>query len=549
MFSPSYSYRSTPRDKYLAAIAQAQAAEAEYLAAERLQQEEDMLRHRLEQIQSMKQPRYDDFARAPLYPRYNQQPAFDIEALRQQIAAEERQRILREQEEEAKVRKARALAVERQRALASEEAKLAALVKRSSRPTYVDLNDLIHGLSAPPFARPRASKPRVALRAPEVESESTPIGLEDVLATIFGVKKQPAPPKKEAAVGLEQLLHHLVNTQGAGNAAQVDVSQLFQQFIGGQQPQQQAESSQQQPQVPTVEPKKKEAAPCPAPAPTPAHGGLEQLFNQFAGGHCAPNHGQVDLSQLLNMFMGGQQPQQPQAESSKSAESQLKADLEARLSSEQSKEDQDLAEAIRMSLADLDAANSTTTDSKGKSPAPAPVNDASTSASEIKAIEGSFTALSNEWVFPDQLDFSTSRTSSPVRGGAESESVLSKLTYSAHNQPVRYYHQALSKLLARLDAVDSFGDEEVRHARKEVVGKVEGALDEVESIVESRWRKSVGRAQRQSVVEAQPKTPSPEPTETIQPYNVAAAVDETVVGTEHTKPNEEAGSDWSELEA
>ncbi|KAJ6490430.1 hypothetical protein DFH09DRAFT_947863, partial [Mycena vulgaris] len=103
-----------------------------------------------------------------------------------------------------------------------------------------------------------------------------------------------------------------------------------------------------------------------------------------------------------------------------------------------------------------------------------------------------FHALSSEFVFPAQLDFSTSRTASPNRT-AEPEPAVARLSYSAHNQPVRFYQQALSRLLAQLDEVDSFGDEGLRHARKEVVGRVESALDELERVIEARWRKFAGK--------------------------------------------------------
>ncbi|KAJ7071398.1 hypothetical protein C8F01DRAFT_1110386 [Mycena amicta] len=588
-----FPYQTNPRDKYLAALANVKAAEAEYLAAERLQQEEDALRHRLQQIQALKQPvypsRYDDI---PVYPRHTPAPALDIDALRQQIAAEERQRILREQDEERdrqqelkqrrelelELRKARAHAAERERALAAQQAKLAAFVQRSSQPTvrFVerprvdnDFTDILRVLGVQPAA---VQPPRV-----EASKAKPTVTLEQLLlgnafaAPLKQQQQQPAPaaaPVEPTAVTLEQLL-----------------SSIF-----GVERQKQDEPR----KAAAPEPAAASPSTCckPAPAPTAQNPqvGPEQLFNHFFRGQAAP----TDMSQLLNMFLGGQ-PQPVQAESSKASSSQstetkLKHDLETRLDTRQAKEDQDLAEAIRMSLADLDAAN-TSTDSKGKAPAPAPVNNVATSVAEIKAIEDSFTSLSNEWVVPEQLDFLTSRTSSPASRGSganETDSLMSRLTHSAHNQPLRYYHQALSKLLARLDAVESFGDEEVRHARKDVVEKVEGALDEVESVVDARWRKTFGRVEREAEdaaepeqapaavpednVAAEPAAPivdetasyppslPDESTETIRPYDVDAPASpvESEVDTfllpaqrpvESKEVNEEVGSDWSELDA
>ncbi|KAF7310529.1 BAG domain-containing protein [Mycena chlorophos] len=523
MFS---SYRPSPRDKYLAAVAQTQAAEAEYLAAEGLQQEEDALRYRLQQIQSMKQPRYDDLYYPTTTTRYAPAPtSFDLDALRRQIAAEERERILREQEQERRreleARKAR----ERERA---QQARLAALVNRSTRPTYVDFNDLI------------------ATRKPKAAA----VNVDDVLGNLFGAVQEQQP-------ALEQILGSLFGQQQAGLASEAakaepkqpeaaaPFEQLLNAFAGALQQHQQPT----QPEAPkassskTPEPKKSAESPAP-------HPGLEQLFGHFLGPQA--NHPPVDMSELFNMFTGGCQPRTTKPESSKQAscsqstEAKLKTDLQTRLQSDQAKEDADLAEAIRMSLADLEAANTTTNDPKGKSAAPAPVPDLVSSAAEIKAVETTFTSLANEWVFPEQLDFSTSRTSSPAprgSGASEGDSVMSRLTYSAHNQPVRYYHGALSKLLARLDAVDSFGDEEVRHARKEAVGKVEAALDELESVVAARWRKFAGRAER--APEAAPE----ESEETIRPYDLESPVETAAEPAPVNPVNPQKEEDWSEVDA
>ncbi|KAF7319874.1 BAG domain-containing protein [Mycena kentingensis (nom. inval.)] len=484
---------SSPRDKYLAALAEAKAAEAEYLAAERLQQEEDDLRRRLDQIQSLKHHRA-----APVYPSYHHQPAVDIDALRRQIAAEERERILREQEQERrhkqelKALEARhhAQAAERERVLAAQEAKLAALTRRAEpvrhfvnghkqhQPKAIySLDDLFSGLV------------RVvpAAKAPEPET----VTLEQFLGSILGV--EAAPPKPVQCAPKAPVPPTAPTTQT------ITLDQLLGNIFGGAavpKPEAAASSSSA---APTPAPAKPAPAPAtapsqPAPQPTP-FAGLEEVFKQFIP---TPER-QEEIAKFLSTF--AQPCPQPQASSSKSTEDKLRENLETRLRSEQAKEDQDLAEAIRMSLADLDGANASS-NSKGKAPAPAPVKNTTTSAAEIKEITDAFTALSNDWGVPEKLDFSTSRTTSPVRGSgaSDADSVMARLTYSAHNQPVRYYHQALSKLLARLDTVESFGDEEVRHARKEAVGKVEGALDEVESVIEARWRKSVGR-ERQSAAD------------------------------------------------
>ncbi|KAJ6604164.1 hypothetical protein DFH09DRAFT_1121824 [Mycena vulgaris] len=180
-----------------------------------------------------------------------------------------------------------------------------------------------------------------------------------------------------------------------------------------------------------------------------------------------------------------------------------------------------------MSLAESTAPASPS-DSKGKAPAPAPVKDVTTSTAEVKAIDASFHALSSEFVFPAQLDFSTSRTASPnrVTGTTEPESAVARLSYSAHNQPVRFYQQALSRLLAQLDEVESFGDEGLRHARKEVVGRVEGALDELERVIEARWRKFAGKEERKEAIAEPVSVPVESSPEAVEEAPVVVTAEE-----------------------
>jgi hypothetical protein len=104
----------------------------------------------------------------------------------------------------------------------------------------------------------------------------------------------------------------------------------------------------------------------------------------------------------------------------------------------------------------------------------------------IHSIEAHFAVLASEFSFPTRLDFTppSSRPSSPA---IDSASLVNHLAYTSANAPVRYYEQALSALLGQLDGVDSYGNDDVRHARKEVVARVERALEEVEREVRERF--------------------------------------------------------------
>ncbi|KAJ7356755.1 hypothetical protein DFH08DRAFT_849967 [Mycena albidolilacea] len=620
-FSSAPSYRTpqiNPREKYLAALAEAKAAEAEYLAAERLQQEEDQLCQRLEQIQSLKHQPNGYYTHTPAS-QYSQAAPLDLDALRRQIAAEERARIVREQEaealrvqeaqrkaqkqarelEEQRIREERRaqLAVrdfERSRALAAQRAELQAHTQRALAPS----------IRVVVTEAPRTQHRRPAYRSPYPEFHETldltptsagkrnhhhqahGCGCERKAHKLFGggrveAKSEPKPEKTQASaetVSVEQLLQHVFggNTPAQPKAeskpakeapaqqaeSPITIEQLISHFLGAagiEVEQSKGSSSNATASTPTsTQPsEKKKTAPAPAtsqsapkPAPVPALTpataqalqpvGFEHVINHFLGTIGArpvaatqPNQAgvEVDLQQLLNMFLGGavqtSAPTQPQAGPSNSASASKHTETgpAANKTTLQEREERELAEAIRMSLAESQPQpSSTTSESKGKAPAPAPVKDVASSTAEVHAIDASFATLSSEFVFPTQLDFSTSRTASPTRNGTAEESVMANLSYSTQNQPVRFYHQALSGLLARLDAVESFGDEGLRHGRKEVVGRVEGALDEIERVVEAKWRRWAGR-ERASTPEP---VPAPSPAVEEAPVVVTAPVAEPV---------------------
>lgn len=100
----------------------------------------------------------------------------------------------------------------------------------------------------------------------------------------------------------------------------------------------------------------------------------------------------------------------------------------------------------------------------------------------VERIETALETLNDDFHFPTQLDFISTHLhdvgDALVKG-------TSRLAFSARNHPVRYYEQALTSLLSRLDSIDSFGNEALRTKRKEVVRRVETALDELERGIEA----------------------------------------------------------------
>ncbi|CAK5268829.1 unnamed protein product, partial [Mycena citricolor] len=481
------------RDKYLAALAQAESAKAEFEAAERLQQEEAALRQRLEQIQRLRgvAPAYPQ-SPAPYYPSvvpgqlplpFNappvpQQPVIDIEAIR----AEERAKILREQQEKRdSERRARAEAearAEEQRAQEQARARILALRQEQLAQQHQARLRLLAGGGRGNSCNVRRLVPRV-LNSSSCVTQSVrcapPSQLDNSSAVLqalsaLGLACVPQPKQPAPAPRLER--KPAIRRPTQDEPIVINLEDLLGKIFSAAQVSQPAKAQPAPAPAPTAGPSEKKVTPATQPSETkPQVFGLEQVLNHLGAGSVDQN----DVQQFLNALFGGNDSEvkkvrrclrrstrpviadrpsvqsEPQASSSGSVPtpsspvSTVKRELETRLQSEQAKEDQDLAEAIRLSLADIEDAAS---QSKGKSAAPAPVPDVSASAAEIRAIDAAFAQLSSDFTTPSDLEFSTSRTSSPVRSSLSSEasadSVMSRLSYGARNQPLRVYHQTLS---------------------------------------------------------------------------------------------------------
>ena len=55
-----------------------------------------------------------------------------------------------------------------------------------------------------------------------------------------------------------------------------------------------------------------------------------------------------------------------------------------------------------------------------------------------------------------------------------------RLAYTARNHALHEYTDSMDKLLMKLDGVESWGDEEVRKRRRDVVKAIEGEASSVE---------------------------------------------------------------------
>lgn len=202
------------------------------------------------------------------------------------------------------------------------------------------------------------------------------------------------------------------------------------------------------------------------------------------------------------------------------AELSLKEQLEKRLNNEHESEIRDTIQAIFESLsASLPShrqerpSTTSQSDVKGKGKETSPVAaateeveqeeptsaDIMRSLSSIASIETIFRSLSSEFAFPSQLDFTP--PSSPSSTSIDLDPTTpaaSGLAYTSRNAPVRYYTHALSGLLTQLDEISSFGNEEVRRRRKEVVDAVEKEIEGAEWEIEGR--KKVWERTKEGVV-------------------------------------------------
>ena len=185
-----------------------------------------------------------------------------------------------------------------------------------------------------------------------------------------------------------------------------------------------------------------------------------------------------------------------------SPEVTVKEQLERRLQGEYSNEVRDTILALLNSLSDTkfisgasrssDLQTSISSDRrKAKAPEPdiEPVSsitvDVKNAMDRIREIESRFHVLENEFEFPKKLEFNSQVSTSAA---PQSSPITSKLAYTATNQPIRYYEQALSSLLMQLDSTESSGNAELRNKRKDVVRRVETALEDLEQRVEARWK-------------------------------------------------------------
>ncbi|THU89433.1 hypothetical protein K435DRAFT_969091 [Dendrothele bispora CBS 962.96] len=546
-----------PRDRYLAALAEAKAAEADYLAAEALQQEEEALRRRLEEIQLQKRrdqtfhhshpidsysydrPSQDRFS--PLHRETQEEELRQVVAARQrELEAIRRRRELEEAEaivapkrtqEERKLellnrrregaeaivapkrtqeeRKLELLTRRREEAEAivapkrtQEERKLELLTRRREKEERRLLAVLreeqqveeTRRLAQPPetsFAHPVVKpvmnpqkNPRSQLQGRVSQAQSTatqPRRRPNTHLASIGISlsTEPSPAFGRLEATLNSLFERVTKSKNDTQTKQTAAAPqkpVRSTFVESQaRPNALSQSSEPQPS---------------ARAPTPATSRKEKLEN-----HSLSNKGTVELHDTIQSFLNaltGEVSTHSKTKPGKVSSSSVPPASSSVPSSSFKGKEKSVDKSTRD--LDLDATESTSS------------TDILKSIDAVRNIETSFLAVQSEFVFPPQLDFTPTSSRSPSRSrhsenGDESltapTSSLLKLAYTSRNHSVRYYEQNLSTLLARLDGVESFGNEEVRGRRKEVVARVEKALEDLDGEIEGRWKSTVAKEERE----------------------------------------------------
>jgi len=154
----------------------------------------------------------------------------------------------------------------------------------------------------------------------------------------------------------------------------------------------------------------------------------------------------------------------------------------------------DIMEAIRRSLdrnEHVKPASSAATPAPVQAPAvvassPNAAVPGSVAVTSIRGIEERFVNLTYDFKFPSSPDFPD-----PSTLGTSPLTAVPELLHTHANQPIHAYETALVGLLTELDAVDSAGDDEVRHARKEVVNRIERELEKVETLKNEAWQRVI----------------------------------------------------------
>jgi len=130
----------------------------------------------------------------------------------------------------------------------------------------------------------------------------------------------------------------------------------------------------------------------------------------------------------------------------------------------------------------------------------------------IAQLEAKFEDLKHGFALPETVDYLSAdgevitlkvdATTVPMQSDAVSESTApARLAFTHTNVPLRKYDEDLNRILASLDAVESWGEKKVREKRRDVVRSVELEAARIETIWAEIWRRYVEKAEEDEVNE------------------------------------------------
>lgn len=145
-----------------------------------------------------------------------------------------------------------------------------------------------------------------------------------------------------------------------------------------------------------------------------------------------------------------------------------------------------------------------------------------TALQSIAELGAKFIQLKDTFALPASLDFSTGpsvhdHTAVPT-SGIDVESVIEesdvgkdvpKLAYTPTNAPLHAYYEELSRILTKLDGVQSGGDHEIRAKRRELARHVEREAERIERLRAPVWRAWVKHQEESMVVDNEEQTATP----------------------------------------
>lgn len=111
--------------------------------------------------------------------------------------------------------------------------------------------------------------------------------------------------------------------------------------------------------------------------------------------------------------------------------------------------------------------------------------------------------MKTTFAWPTHIDFKLNGEVISVSTDGSSEPRLTppKLAYTNHNTSLHTYNESLNRLLVQLDAVESWGEQDVRERRKHVVSMVEAEAAKVERGWKAVWEgKSVNAEEEEEVI-------------------------------------------------